>query len=395
MATTKLRAKSEYSPEEIENNTVSETFRELPPPVLDRYNMNNDPEIYQRRRDIIREGCQSLGRNLTNSFTSKGYLVDPKYNLLYCPIPKCGSTFLSFSTGALMGPRKRNMLALKAEELKRLKRHEISLLVIREPFSRLLSAYENKLYQPNLSYWKAVSRSISFIYRYSNRQRYKYYGFNVTFVEFIKYILKVNDDGVILDEHFRPMHELCNPCIHNFTYIVRLETFKDDFSFVVNKLKQIYKDIDIKPDSLVGNFSSKNVAPHVRHLYATRTKLDQINFPFSKLMLRVWRSFQIRGFMSKHIEFPYTDDIANDVTEETFSQAIQDAIFASVNKTALKEQRTEALIQAYRDVPMSYMERLSEFVKEDCVLFGYDNRPKILFDRSLPATADFQYFAGL
>ena len=67
-----------------------------------------------------------------------------------------------------------------------------------------------------------------------------------------------------------------------------------------------------------------------------------------------------------------------------------------MNGTEVKKQRTEAMVQAYRMIPLAEMERLSKYVELDCLLFAYDTKPVILFDRNSTAyQVSFNYFDGI
>ena len=84
------------------------------------------------------------------------------------------------------------------------------------------------------------------------------------------------------------------------------------------------------------------------------------------------------------------------LSKEEFMKLIIDALSKPMNKTLVKMQRGEALLQAYRSVPKEDLERLSKFVKKDCILFGYDERPRDLFDLStLPHQDTFNYFDAI
>ena len=84
------------------------------------------------------------------------------------------------------------------------------------------------------------------------------------------------------------------------------------------------------------------------------------------------------------------------LSREEFMKLIIDALSRPMNKTLVKMQRGEALLQAYRSVPKEDLERLSKFVKKDCILFGYDERPREIFDLStLPRQDTFNYFDAI
>ena len=67
-----------------------------------------------------------------------------------------------------------------------------------------------------------------------------------------------------------------------------------------------------------------------------------------------------------------------------------------MNQTLVKKQRGKALLQAYRSVSKEDLERLSKFVKKDCILFGYDERPRHIFDQpTKPHQDTFNYFDAI
>jgi hypothetical protein len=111
-------------------------------------------------------------------------------------------------------------------------------------------------------------------------------------------------------------------------------------------------------------------------------------------MLRTWRDLQIRGYISKHVKFPYEHHNVTKITKEDFIGEVKKALEAIPDRETIKKQREEALVQSYRQVSIEDMERLREFVREDCQLFGYDDKPAHLFDRTTPLQ-DFLYLDGL
>ena len=93
---------------------------------------------------------------------------------------------------------------------------------------------------------------------------------------------------------------------------------------------------------------------------------------------------------------PMTEEQASYITSDEFFSLIKEALEKPMNRTAVKLQRQEAMIQAYRTVPLKDMERLSKYVKMDCLMFGYDLRPNELFQRdNEPGGPSFNYFDAI
>lgn len=367
--------------------------------------------LYAERREKIKQGCKSQNRTMTNEFTSSWYLIEKQHNILYCPIPKVGSTFWKLALTVIGSKKeKRSIFDMRLGDtrlssLRKLTMNEklsliengTSMVFIRDPYARLFSSYENKLYNANGMFWKTTGREIVKFVRNSIDGRYDKYGVDVTFPEFVSYILYQHDTFQPINRHFKPMHEICDPCKHKYHYIGKLETFKDDVEYIFDKWRNQFHDVKVTFDDFEKESAIHQAERHTSNLFGHKSIAEnEIKYPFINLMLRTWRDLQIRGFMSKESQFPYEmNSNIEDVTQHEFFEECLKGIEATVNTTAAKQQRDEALIQAYRSVPMADMERLRMYVLEDCRLFGFDDRPSKLFDRSTPLNSKFVYLDGI
>lgn len=366
-------------------------------------------QLYAERREMVRRGCEKFNRTIQDDYNSSHYLVEERHNILYCPIPKVGSTFWKkalTSVGSMKSER--SMFEIKWQEmhltkLSKLSKKEkenlksgTSFLFIRDPYARLFSGYENKIYHCNKLFWGSTGHSVVQYTRKSLDKRDKHYGYNVSFPEFVSYILHLSDENKHINQHFAPMHKSCDPCAHKFHFIGKLETFKDDVDYLFDKWRHEFNDFHINYNDFERETALRTAYGHVRFLYGTKSILSEIKFPFRKLMLRTWRDLQIRGFMSKDVPFPFDEnDGVDNVSAEAFMKMIEMGLTATTDRAAAKAQREEALIQAYRSVPLKDMERLRQYVSQDCQLFGFDDRPRKLFDRDTPIDESFLYLDGL
>ncbi|XP_060582277.1 carbohydrate sulfotransferase 11-like isoform X2 [Ruditapes philippinarum] len=352
-----------------------------------------------------------MNRTVSFSWNETKHSVVSKNRLIYyCPITKVGSTFwkriltVLDSQGKYSSPfeldlgqvKLLNAKELSATDLKRVEENGTSFMFVRDPYARIFSGYENKIYHSNLMYWNAIGKHVIRLIRKSNDDVYTKYGFDVTFPEFIKYLLYLSENNKNVDIHFKPMVSICDPCSTHFQYIGKMETFKKDADFLISKWRQKeFGNVTIE----FGNFEKDSIVDtargRIKFLFQTKTILDQIRFPFEKLMLRTWRDLQIRGYISKHVKFPYEHYNVTTITKEDFIAEVKKALEAIPDRETIKKQREEALVQSYRQVSIEDMERLREFVREDCQLFGYDDKPAHLFDRTTPLQDDFLYLDGL
>ena len=154
-------------------------------------------------------------------------------------------------------------------------------------------------------------------------------------------------------------------------------------------------------------------------LYQTRLKM--LYFPVSRkkcltkyhLLLRAWRTIQIRGIISMSIRFPFSEAVAPSVRKTAFLRTVYKAvrkseqIVAGLNDpgsqssgqsrsrdskssqslfelTARARQRKMALASAYSLVPVADKFKLMEILKEEFELFGYEAMPDDVFSPKYP-----------
>lgn len=136
----------------------------------------------------------------------------------------------------------------------------------------------------------------------------------------------------------------------------------------------------------------------MKHFFETLKKIEQSNIDTYKLYRRAWRYFQMTGIISKYIEMPFAKKNIETINNETFLAEMDKAVKNfNGNKTELKMQKQEALMQAYLSVPQELLERLRNVVLEDCLLYDYDDRPKWVFKRETfnVSSNTFAYFSDL
>lgn len=116
----------------------------------------------------------------------------------------------------------------------------ISLLVVREPFVRLLSAYRDKLEHITPPYYRKLAKSIVAKYR---EKAVEIFGpirsFGPTFYEFVAHLIdkyKGKDKESSFDEHWAPYYQFCTPCAVNFSVISKVETLERDSMYVIQQL---------------------------------------------------------------------------------------------------------------------------------------------------------------
>ncbi len=120
---------------------------------------------------------------------------------------------------------------------------------VRHPFERLVSAYQDKLTGGDSYYEITVGREIIDNYRKNPSPLSLQYGHDVTFLEFVTFIIEEWKNGrKPLDIHWRPVVDLCLPCEMQFDFIGKFETLNQDVDYLLRKLNKT---------DLVGLFSGQ------------------------------------------------------------------------------------------------------------------------------------------
>jgi len=116
----------------------------------------------------------------------------------------------------------------------------VTMIFVRHPFERLLSAFRDKLEDPSVQghkfneyYYNKHGRRVVMHYRKNHNSvtgpTWKYPRFS----EFVDYVL--GKDLRYDDEHWSPYYKECTPCHINFTFVGHFETLYSDLHLLANK----------------------------------------------------------------------------------------------------------------------------------------------------------------
>ena len=200
----------------------------------------------QRRMEFCRDHPK-LESDL-DQLTPKAFemiFVDDKRKSMFCYIPKIACTswkqvliYLSGNSSA-SEPQEirsgihtsRHLVRLSKysmEEIRQKLETYSKYLFVRHPFARLLSAYINKFdNSKNTHYPKKIGYEIIKKYRANPSNESSTFGLDVTFEEFIEYLLDLRSDRRI-DDHWAPYHTMCQPCVVHYNFIGKYETLDAD-----------------------------------------------------------------------------------------------------------------------------------------------------------------------
>ena len=315
--------------------------------------------------------------------------------LIYCPVAKIGSTFwrrlfyMLHKNTSYQNPYDVPILtAISASRLfsKRVGSRKITdvlfnnsfpFLIVRNPYSRLLSAYVDKLLGPNPIYWKKFGVKAIRAYRRSNNSKV-IDGHDVTFEEFIRHVVDSERTGKNLDAHFKSIMKSCRPCRYKFNYIGKMEAFKEHAVFIMDKAGI--------------NTSVESIKNKLYELSVDDAILDSIQSPFSwkkdiikfiswdKALRRIWLKLQMRGII--------TMDKNLNLSPENVNMSVSDFIELARNAHKesdpmdLKKTKDIAIHEAFGTVAVDVIKAFRRVFHFDFRLFGYNDLPPYSSNRS-------------
>ncbi|XP_063442872.1 carbohydrate sulfotransferase 8-like [Mytilus trossulus] len=357
-------------------------------------------EKYKERLNHLQQTCLNSTDGFKGKATDSDFkfniLIDKQHNLFYCQIQKVGTKFIKDLLRKLSQKQKKHKKdnlkdEWKLSDLNSMMENTDKIMFVREPYSRVLSGYVDKLFAPNNVYWDMSGRSMLKKTRDGANNHSLSCGHDVSFPEFVKYIIKSEKQGQNLDRHYAPLYEHCRPCQISYDFIGKLEFFKEDILFLLD-----YLNIKHGTNITFSDFESETTESRAifqsQRLFNMREKLERC-VSFYNATMRTWREMQIRGLISIHKQFPFDAKYTEShMTKEDLFVAVKNAISSVQNKSEVKAQRDAALIEAFRLVPTADLYALRRFLKPDCALFNYDSMPMKIFDRPYTDKKSLQYF---
>lgn len=224
----------------------------------------NDKD-FRERKHILSTRCRNAIRleNLDTKKLEAHIRVIPKLKLIFCHVPKVASTSLKRmfyfiqmdKSDILPADISRNIVHVKnSQVLRSLKTYDIKkarymikhykkLIFVRNPYTRLLSAYTDKFFATYSSLFRELfGKNIVKTMRTSNESDIP------TFKEFLQYMVRYPEDKRFQTErHWMTAENLCRPCELNYDYIGKFETLKQDYERIFSTLNISRSLIDSFP----------------------------------------------------------------------------------------------------------------------------------------------------
>ena len=324
-------------------------------------------------------------------------------NLAYCITPKVGCTFWKQVFRFIAGDYGPNINVTRPAHIDRMEAHYGELKIIqqiplsipiyrrrlvsqkhvnmfmfsRDPYSRLWSAYIDKIFLPD--FLGSLSPRIVSTLRPSSTNKEKPCGNDVSFQELIKYVTFKLSKGKNVNDHFNPIYRQCSPCDMRFDVLGKMETFEKDSEY-------IFDHFDLKNVSNSVSYV-KDVKEEVNMLINYNLNLERYFtgkcYNRTVVALRLWQVFQYNGYLSKNKAVPqtYIQTIANGKdTAQLFQELVLKTIAEqNVDHASLRQQKREYLVKAYKVVPWSDLRMIPKLYQPDFELFDYEKYPEDIF----------------
>ncbi|XP_040016584.2 carbohydrate sulfotransferase 8 [Gasterosteus aculeatus] len=208
-------------------------------------------DVQIARRQLMKEMCAKYKSSISRTITAhhvRNLFVEDKYKLLYCQVPKAGCSNWKRTLIVLAGlaPNARSIKHDTAHggrylrELNTFDRKGImhrletytKFMFVREPLERMVSAYRDKLENPNDYYHNLFGKPIISKYRANPSPEALNTGNGVTFKEFVQYLLDVHRP-VGMDIHWDQTNQLCNPCLIDYNFIGKFENMEEESNYLL------------------------------------------------------------------------------------------------------------------------------------------------------------------
>lgn len=180
-------------------------------------------------------------------------IVDDRHGLMYCFVAKVASTNWKRILMILQGNSSHDPLDIPANESHRANlfrtldgysepeidyrlRHYFKFLFARHPFERVLSAFRNKFEKENAYFHRRFGSLMLRRYRDNASEEAVADGDGVRFAEFARYLVdpRTRAEGT-LNEHWRPVHDLCQPCAVRYDVVGKYEGLDVEAPYVLRR----------------------------------------------------------------------------------------------------------------------------------------------------------------
>ncbi|XP_046333775.2 uncharacterized protein LOC124116473 isoform X2 [Haliotis rufescens] len=269
----------------------------------------------------------------------------------------------------------------------------LKIAFVRNPYSRLLSGYVDKIFSTNPDYMRIMGRHIIQDIRFKGQKRPNIQcGIDATFAEFVEYILYQYESKQSINNHFKPIHHRCAFCRMKYDYIGKMETFLEDMMFVskrIGALKHNRTSDVIRKEGFHG--IEEMMYRNSYNIFTSRLKgILDCGVSLREALKLTWRRWKIRGFLETKFEFPFRDDDRDLTSERLHAYAVMAR--ASSDPKTLSKAKKAALREAYSTLTLQTKLKLKSMFEPQFEMFGYEAMPESVFGSFEQSESDFRFF---
>ena len=332
--------------------------------------------------------------------------TNDQYGLMFCPMCKLASTYWTrffhmldhYGRDVIKSPydvpineapptNERMTVTLGS--------HETSLdgyykfLFVRDPYSRLLSAYVDKVFAPNPTFWR-IFHKLGMKYLKKSRVAVKC-GSDITFSDYIRIVVQAHRTNPIsgsADCHDATYMFSCHPCEVQYDFVGKMESFSRDSMLLFEKL-HLNKTIEALRKEGKQLADEDALMDTVTSPFKWRKSITAC-IPWHEALGRVWKKLQIRGVIGRQ-DMPLSEQEADSISQEAFVRLIKH-IQSQSTPAQRREQRKQALVEIYSTVDPAYLKDLKVLYRKDFEFFEYDKDNPNIFPSSRNNSDNSGYF---
>lgn len=329
-------------------------------------------------------------------------VVNKPLKLVYCFVPKAGCTFWKRAFYYIQKTQEHEYMAslfdIKKDEIHRLAIDKLTevggdfaskhsflneakkIIIVREPYSRLFSAWVDKLFLPD--FWRYIGIPIVKNYRSGAGATALQCGHDVSFHEYLRYVVDIGRATTFtaeqFDDHWLPISRVCQTCHVTYDLVGRMEDFSKSRDTILTSTG-MDKYIATNISSMETNID--NIKLNIEAYWLTSQQNPNC-ISQDDLLTRLWASFQFQGFLPSDLPLPL--DVVKADGQPTmggFLKLVSDSHvrFLKESPRRAKAQRKEAMLRAYRAVPKNLLYKIKDLFHLDFNLYGYDPEPVEIF----------------
>lgn len=271
----------------------------------------------------------------------------------------------------------------------------ISFFVTRNPYTRLYSAFVDKIFLEkfgslsvlidavyNKKIPKEIPDGISSVKQLVTENNWLCDTAEVTFQQFLLYVSRARH----LDPHYTPVSLLCNPCKDPVDFIFRQEDLHEDAEHLYEYLnktlqKNGFKNVDLHLEDYVGDGGVENLVR--THHVAWTVRFQNHNCELKAktrdvIYRRLWEALKMLGNIDENLEY-IPDIFKGNENELKDPDAILYDLWrykiTPLSPSERAQQRHRYLVKAYKSVHPQIMKGIQSLFQLDFQLFDYDINP--------------------